>query len=67
MPPLNAIVQDAIKAGVEVCACGPSPEVLKQWGISPETIEPGVAIEDVMGFLDSALPAAQQGGIVTFI
>lgn len=67
MPPLGNLLRDALKLGVEICACGPSPEVLKQMGITEETIEPGVAVEDVMGFLAQALPAAERGGVVTFI
>ncbi len=67
MPPLGQMLRDALKSGVAVCACGPSPEVLRQMGISEETIEEGVQVEDVLGFLSEALPAAERGGVVTFI
>ncbi len=67
MPSLGTLLKDALKLGVEICACGPSPELLKQMGITEETIEPGVAVEDVMGFLSQALPAAERGGVVTFV
>lgn len=67
MPSLGTLLRDALKLGVRVCACGPSPEVLKQMGITEDSLEPGVALEDVMGFLALALPAAERGGVVTFV
>jgi predicted peroxiredoxin len=66
-PPLGQLVRDALKQGVEICACAPSPEVLESFGITEETVEPGVTIEDVVTFLNEAMPAAKQGGVVTFI
>lgn len=66
-PPLGDLLRDAIRQGVEVCACAPSMEALKNFGITPETVEDGVRLEDVVGFLSQALPAARDGGIVTFV
>ena len=66
-PPLGQLLRDAIRQGVDVCACAPSTEVLRSFGITKETVEDGVRMEDVIGFLNGALPAAKDGGIVTFI
>ncbi len=66
-PPLGQLLRDALQAGVEVCACAPSPEILQAMGITKETVEEGVELEDVVTFLSDALPAAKNGGIVTFI
>jgi len=66
-PPLGQILRDAIKFGAEVCACAASTDILKSQGITPETVEPGVKLEDMIGFLNGALPAAKNGGVVTFI
>ncbi len=66
-PPLGQILRDAIKYGAEVCACAASSDILKSQGITPETVEPGVKLEDMIGFLNEALPAAKDGGVVTFI
>lgn len=66
-PPLKEIVQDAIQNGVKVCACAPSMDILKNLGVTKDTVLDGVTIEDVIGFLNDALPAAQRGGVVTFI
>jgi predicted peroxiredoxin len=66
-PPLGQVIRDAIKYGAEVCACAASSEILKNQGITPQTVEPGVRLEDMMGFLNRALPAAKEGGVVTFI
>ena len=66
-PPLGQIIRDAIKLGAEVWACAASKDILKNQGITPETVEPGVKIEDMIGFLNGALPAAKDGGVVTFI
>src|SRR6266705_2315252 len=66
-PPLGQILRDAIKYGAEVCACAASSDILKNQGITPETVEPGVKLEDMIGFLNQALPAAKDGGVVTFI
>jgi len=66
-PPLEKYLKDAIEAGVQVTACGPSKEMLKQMGVTKETLEQGVEFEDVIGFLNTALPAAKQGGMVVFI
>jgi len=67
MPPLDKYVKDAIAGGTKVCACAPSKEMLAQMGISNETVLPGVTIEDVIGFLSQALPAAKSGGVVLFV
>lgn len=66
-PPLEKYLKDAIEAGVQVTACGPSKEMLKQMGVTKETLEQGVEFEDVIGFLNTALPATKQGGMVVFI
>ncbi len=66
-PPLGQVLRDAIRQGVDVCACAPSTEVLKSFGITKETVVDGVRMEDVIGFLSGALPAAKNGGVVTFI
>ena len=67
LPPIDKYVGDAIGAGALVCACAPSKEMLSQMGINESTIIPGVKIEDVVGFLQNALPAAKSGGIVLFV
>jgi len=67
MPPLSKLIEDSIKLGVKICACGPTPEFLKQMGITEDKVVEGVELEDVITFLNEALPAAQKGGIVTFI
>jgi predicted peroxiredoxin len=66
-PPLDKYLKDAIDAGVEVTACGPSKEMLAQMGITRDNLEQGVEFEDVIGFLKAALPAAKKGGMVLFI
>ncbi len=66
-PSLDKYLNDAIEAGVQVTACGPSKEMLKQMGITPETLEEGVEFEDVIGFLNAALPASKKGGMILFI
>lgn len=67
MPPVEKFVKDAIEAGVEICACAPSLEMLRQMGVTEATALPGVKLEDVVSFLREALPAAKEGGVVTFI
>jgi predicted peroxiredoxin len=66
-PALEKYLKDAIEAGVEVTACGPSKEMLKQMGVTKDNLEKGVEFEDVIGFLNGALPAAKKGGMVVFI
>lgn len=66
-PPLEKYLRDAIDAGVQITACGPSKEMLKQMGITPDNLEEGVDFEDVIGFLNAALPASKSGGMVLFI
>lgn len=66
-PPLDKYLKDAIDAGVEITACGPSKEMLAQMGITKDNLEAGVEFEDVVGFLEAALPAAKKGGMVLFI
>lgn len=66
-PPLGQMLKDAQDAGVYVSACAPSPEVLKMMGITRETTVDGVVLEDVIGFLNRAMPAAKGGGVVTFV
>ena len=53
-PSLDKYLHDAIEAGVQVTACGPSKEMLKQMGITANNLEPGVEFEDVIGFLTAA-------------
>jgi predicted peroxiredoxin len=64
---LDKYLHDAIEAGVQVTACGPSKEMLKQMGITADNLEPGVEFEDVIGFLTAALPASKKDGMVLFI
>jgi len=66
-PPLAKMLADAQNAGVYVSACAPSPEVLQMMGITKETTVPGVVLEDVIGFLNRAMPAAKGGGVVAFL
>jgi predicted peroxiredoxin len=66
-PPFDKILRDALNLGVRVYACAVSKDVLKQEGITEETVEDGVGLEDLGVFLKNALPAAKNGGIVTFI
>ena len=66
-PPLDKYLKDAIDAGVEVTAWGPSKEILAQMGITKGNLEQGVQFEDVVGFLKAALPASKNGGMVLFI
>jgi predicted peroxiredoxin len=67
LPPIDKYIGDAMGAGTQVCACAPSREMLAQMGITESTILPGVKIEDVVGFLSNALPAARAGGLVLFV
>jgi hypothetical protein len=41
--------------------------MLKQMGVTPENLEQGIGFEDVIGFLNEALPASKKGGMVLFI
>lgn len=66
-PPLEKYLKDAIESGVQVTACGPSKEMLQQMGITRENLVEGVGFEDVIGFLNEALPASKKGGMVLFI
>ncbi len=66
-PPLEKYLKDAIAAGVRVTACGPSKDMLKQMGITQDTLEEGIEFEDVIGFLNDALPAAKKGGMIVFL
>lgn len=66
-PPLDKYLHDAIDSGVAITACGPSKEMLNKMGINSDNLEPGVEFEDVIGFLNAALPAAKKGGLVLFI
>ncbi|MGI0091335.1 MAG: DsrE/DsrF/DrsH-like family protein [Nitrososphaerales archaeon] len=67
MPPIDKYVKDAISAGASICACAPSKEMLAQMGINESTVIPGVTLEDAIGFLNNALPAAKKGGVVLFV
>ncbi len=67
VPSLDKNLHDVIEAGVHLTARGPSKEMLKQIGVTPETLEEGVEFEDVIGFLNAALPASKKGGMFLFI
>jgi predicted peroxiredoxin len=67
MPPVSKYVKDAIEAGAYVCACAPSREFLEKMGINEETVLPGVKLEEAITFLNRALIAARNGGIILFI
>lgn len=67
MPPIDKYVKDAIAAGASICACAPSREMLSQMGINESTVIQGVTLEDAIGFLTAALPAAKTGGVVLFV
>ncbi|MEM4311727.1 MAG: DsrE/DsrF/DrsH-like family protein [Nitrososphaerales archaeon] len=67
LPPLSKFFKDAMDVGVEFIACAPSREFLAQVGITEETVEKGVKLEDVIPFLNESLAAAKKGGIVFFI
>ncbi|MEM2581435.1 MAG: hypothetical protein QXD09_01350 [Candidatus Caldarchaeum sp.] len=60
-------MRDALKLGDKVFACAVSRDVLTKEGITAETVEDGVGLEDLGLFLKQALPAAKNGGIVIFI
>jgi len=66
-PPFDKVLRDAVNLGVRVYACAVSKDVLKHEGVTEETVEEGVGLEDLGLFLKQALPAAKNGGIVTFI
>jgi len=67
LPPAEKYVRDAIQAGAKVCACAPSREMLKQMGVTEQNVIDGVQLEDVVGFLSNALPAAKNGGVILFV
>jgi Predicted peroxiredoxins len=67
MPPIDKYLKDAIDSGTYVCACAPSKEFLNKMGITEETVFPGVKLEDAVTFLNKALNAARNGGIVLFV
>jgi predicted peroxiredoxin len=67
MPPIDKYVRDAIAAGTSICACAPSREMLAQLGVTESNVIPGVTLEDAIGFLTAALPAAKTGGVVLFV
>jgi predicted peroxiredoxin len=66
-PALDKYLRDAINGGVQITACGPSKEMLRQIGVTPDNLVQGVEFEDVIGFLNAALPASKKGGMVLFI
>jgi predicted peroxiredoxin len=66
-PPLSGFINDALQAGVEISACGPSKDFLRQAGVTPEVVEHGIGIEDMEAFLTRAMEAARSGGLVLFI
>ncbi len=60
-PSLDKYLHDVIEAGIYVTACVPSKEMLKQMGVTPETLEEGAEFEDVIGFLNTGLSASKKG------
>ena len=66
-PSLDKYLHDAIETGVQVTACGPLKEMLKQMGITADNLEPGVEFEDVIGFLTGSAACFKKGGMVLFI
>jgi predicted peroxiredoxin len=67
MPPIEKYVKDAIESGAYVCACAPSREFLEKMGINEQSVLPGVKLEEAITFLNRALIAARNGGIILFI
>lgn len=67
MPPIEEYLKNALSAGAHICACAPSKEMLTKMGINEQTLYPGVEIEEAVTFLNNALKAAKDGGIVLFI
>lgn len=59
MPPVEQYLRDALEAGVQVRACGPSKEMLEQMGITEDVLDEGVELEDVTGFLLDLKPVGQ--------
>jgi predicted peroxiredoxin len=66
MPPADQIFRDALKQGVQMCACAPSRQMLEQMGITEEVIDEGVRLEDVTGFLLDLKPVTADT-LLTFI
>ncbi len=66
-PPFEKLFRDALSLGVKVYACAASRDVLKNEGITEQSVEPGIGLEDLGIFLKQALPAAKDGGIITFV
>jgi len=66
MPPADKIFQDALKLGVQICACAPSRQMLEQMGITEEVLDEGVRLEDVTGFLLNLKPVTADT-LLTFI
>lgn len=67
MPPVENYLKDALSMGARICACAPSKAMLAEMGINDQTLYPGVEIEEAITFLNNALKAAKNGGIVLFI
>lgn len=66
-PPVDQMFKDALKAGVKVCACAPSVEMLAQMGISEEVLDKGVKMEDVTGFLLEVRKDVGDGTLLSFV
>lgn len=66
MPPAEQFFEDALAQGVEICACGPSRQMLEQMGITDDILDEGVKIEDVTGFLLNIKPVTEDT-LLTFI
>lgn len=66
-PPADKMFKDALAAGVKVCACAPSKEMLVQMGITEDVIDKGVKMEDVTGFLIEVRKDVGAGTLLSFV
>jgi predicted peroxiredoxin len=67
MPTLEQVMENALKLGVEIYACGPNIAFLTANGVTMETVKPGINLDEAPTFLQKALAVAKNGGIVTYI
>jgi len=67
MPTLDQVLEMALKLGVKVAACGPSIEFLKANGVTKESVKPGIELDTASSFLEKALAATKNGGILTYV
>ncbi len=66
-PPIDQMFRDALAAGVKVCACAPSREMLTQMGITEQVLDKGVKMEDVTGFLLEVRKDVGDGTLLSFV